>query len=116
LEGNGKDIDEILMTDTKQNDAPKYVKARIRLLDILEEHNGEEMKQDDICKQVADEIGMSPKTVRVKALYSQNGNDGLKDLGLIKVFKDGSGAWYARRTTLPRPQELMCNQQLLDTK
>ena len=103
VEGPGKDVDELLSSDVQKDSPTKTKRAAMRILDILEESGGEKLKQDDVFNRVAEELHMSPKTIRVKAYFGI-----LHDLGLVNAHKDGfKGGWFIGRSHMPRPSELI---------
>jgi len=102
LDVPGKDVDELLSDDAQKDNPSKTRQAAIRMLDLLEENrNGDAIKQDDLFKQVAEELAISAQMVRQKAYF---GREMLHDLKLTKSFKDGfKGGWFVKRSDLPRP-------------
>jgi len=106
LDVPGRDVDEFLSDDAHKDNPSKTRQAAIRMLDVLEANNGEEIKQEDLFKQVAKELNMSEKTVRQKAYF---GRGMLHDLKLTKSYKDGfKGGWFVKRSDLPRPPQFGC--------
>jgi hypothetical protein len=95
-------VEEIWNKERKE-EISKTKRAAIRMLDILEEANGEVIKQENLFERVAGELDMSAKTVRQKAYF---GDGMLYDLHLVESYKDGfQGEWFVKRSDLPRPPE-----------
>ena len=96
-------VAEALSGERKEKETKTLAAAR-RILDILDDHG--EQKQSELFDQVAEEIGLSPKTIRTKAYFGiiKPGNNGL---GLVKVRRDGfQGELLVSRTDVPRPLKL----------
>ena len=107
IDGPGKDVDFLLIEDRPKDNPTKTRQAAIRILDILEAYDGDGfgLKQEDVFNTVAQELSMSPQTVRQKAYF---GNGMLHDLGLVKSYKETgklTGGWFFKRSDLPRPPE-----------
>lgn len=93
-----KDVDALLMTAPRSS---KSAGARELILDVLE-HEGEQ-ESDTFDARIADETGLSAKTVR-------NLRGELKNEGLVKAvpLRDEMGSitqWNIARTAAPRPAE-----------
>ena len=102
IDGAGKDVDEILQQEAPAVSSSKTHKAMVTMLDILEEHG--EMKQDDLFKLAAEQVGLSYETVRRHAYFGPNG---LGKTGLVKKRKEGmTGGWFCSRGDEPRPENL----------
>jgi hypothetical protein len=105
IEGPGKDVDELLSQDNKTENHSKTKRAAIRILDLLEANHSEAIKQDTLFGQVAEELKMSPGTIKTKAYF---GDGLLHDLGLVESYKEKGtmkGGWFVKRSDLPRPRE-----------
>jgi DNA-binding winged helix-turn-helix (wHTH) protein len=105
LDVPGKDVDELLSDDARKDNPSKARQAAKRMLDILDAAKGEPLKQEDLFRQVANDVGMSAQTVRRKAYF---GREMVRDLGLVKSYKDGfEGGWFVKRSELARPPEFL---------
>ncbi len=105
IDGPGKDVDDLLGEDKPKESTTNTKKAAVRILDMLESANGEDLKQDDVFEQVAEELSMSVATVKRKAYF---GTGMLHDLGLVKSYKELGklkGGWFVKRSDLPRPPQ-----------
>ena len=105
---------EDIWNKERKEEISKTRQAAILMLNILEEANGEAVKQIDLFKQVSDQLDMSPQTVRRNAYY---GKGMLHDLELVKSYKDGfQGEWFINRSDVPRPPHLAKSDAKSDPK
>ena len=106
LEGDGKDVDEMLQSEPSRNNS-RTRQVKMAMLDLLEDASdtGGSIESNTLTAQVADIVKGATQAIIKKA------KDWLKENGLIKFFpnKDEDGKilqWNITRTSVPRPQEL----------
>jgi len=71
IDGPGKDVDDLLDEATPKDNSSKTMQAAIRILDILENANGEGLKQDDVFSTVAQELSIVGSDREAKGLFRQ---------------------------------------------
>jgi hypothetical protein len=106
LEGDGKDVDEMLQSEPSRNNS-RTRQVKMAMLDLLEDvsDTGGSIESNTLTAQVADIVkGATPAIIK-------KAKDWLKENGLIEFFpnKDEDGKilqWNITRTSVPRPQEL----------